>query len=228
MDNLLLHIMAESFDRNQSGEEVPGTPRPFITISREYGCQANILAQMLRERLEQKGQHWRIMNKEIIFDAARELHLHPDKIAGISEASNRSQLDEVMHAMSSRFYKSDRKIRQTVASVVLNTALSGNVIIVGRGGAAITQGLQPAIHLHMIAPIDWRIQQLMLRNQLKRAEILKKLTEIDHKRYKVMRDNIKWAGSSEYLFDLTINCSMVSQHEVLKLVLSLAADRGIF
>ncbi|MFH1119895.1 MAG: cytidylate kinase-like family protein [Bacteroidota bacterium] len=225
MENLLLKLMAESFDRNQSGESKPLKNLPFITISREFGCQANLLAEMLKAELDKKGISWTIMNKEIIYNAARELNLDPDRIAEISSGIERTQMDEIIHALSSKFYKSDRKIKQTIASFVLNAASSGHTIIVGRGGAAITRGLQPAVHIHLIAPIEWRLNSMMQRYNLKREEAFKQLTEIDHKRYKIFRDNVKWAEPIEQLFDLTFNCSTVTHPEMIELIMKLVVLR---
>ncbi|MHC1776940.1 MAG: AAA family ATPase [Lentimicrobium sp.] len=222
MENLLLKLMAESFERKQAGDPRLLGNLPFITISREFGCQANLLATMLKEELDKSGKTWQIMNKEIIQDAARELHLDSDLISRIAGSFERTQMDEIIHALSSRYYKSDRKIRQTIASVVLNTAHAGHTIIVGRGGAAITRGLHPSIHVHMIAPIEWRLNSLMVRHSLKREETYKQLTETDHKRYKLIRDNLKGAEAIEHLFDLSINCSLVSHEEMVTIIMKLA------
>jgi len=226
MDNLLLKIMVESFNRKQTGEPEQTGQKPFITISREFGCQANPLAVMLKQELDKSGPIWRIVNKEIIHDAAHELSMDPEKIdAIVSRETARTQMDEVMHAMASKYYKSDRKIRQTVAIVVHNTAKSGHAIIVGRGGAAIARNMQPAIHIHLIAPVEWRLESLMERHGLKREEAYKQLTETDHKRYKLIRDNLKGMLPSEQLFDLTINCSQVTHPEIVAMILKLAGLR---
>jgi cytidylate kinase len=225
MENLLQKIMADSFERKQAGDSRLSGNLPFITISREYGCQANLLATMLKKELDKSGKNWQIMNKEIIQNAARQLNLDSDVISRIAGSLERTQMDEILHALSSKFYKSDRKIRQTIASVVLNTALSGYAIIVGRGGAAIARGLHPAIHIHMIAPIEWRLNSLMTRHGLKREETYKTLTETDHKRYKLIRDNLKGTETVEHLFDLSINCSLVSHEELVETILKLARLR---
>jgi cytidylate kinase len=225
MENLLQRIMAESFEHRQAGDPRHLGNLPFITISREYGCQANPLANMLKKELDKSGKTWQIMNKEIIQNAARQLNLDSDVISRIAGSPERTQMDEILHALSSKYYKSDRKIRQTIASVVLNTAHSGYAIIVGRGGAAITRGLNPAIHIHMIAPIEWRLNSLMIRHGLKREETYKTLTETDHKRYKLIRDSLKGIESVEHLFDLSINCSLVSHEEMVEMIMKLARMR---
>lgn len=225
MENLLLKIMVDSFEHKLAAEPAKGDHKPFITISREFGCRANLLATMLKLELDKSGVHWRIVNKEIIQDAAHELNLAPAKIDSISGSSSRTQMDEVLHALSSKYYKSDRKIRQTVASVVSNTAFNGHVIIVGRGGAAVTRGMLPSIHIHLIAPVEWRLNSLMQRHGLKREEAFKKLSEIDHKRYKLIRDCLKGLEPTEQLFDITINCSMVNHQEMVDVIMKLASAR---
>lgn len=225
MENLLRNIMADSFERKQAGDPRILAGLPFITISREFGCQANLLATMLKKELDKNAKNWEIINKEIIQNTARQLHMDSDVISRIASSLERNQMDEIIHALSSKFYKSDRKIRQTIASVVLNTAQSGYAIIVGRGGAAITRGLNTAIHIHMIAPIEWRLNSLMTRHGLKREETYKTLTETDHKRYKLIRDNLKGIETIEHLFDLSINSSLVSHEEIVEMVLKLARLR---
>jgi len=227
MDNLLLKIMAESFERKAPEGNGNTGSKPFITLSREFGCQANLLATMLKSELDQSGTAWRIMNKEIILSAAQELKMDPEKISMIAGSTDRTRMDEVMHALSSKFYKSDRKIRQTIADVVRNTAKTGHTIIVGRGGAAVTRGMRSAVHVHLIAPVEWRLESLMDRHGWKREEAYKQLTEIDHKRYKLIRDNLKGMMPSEHLFDLTINCSQVTHQEMTGLILKLASLRGL-
>jgi cytidylate kinase len=225
MENMLLKVMAESFERKQAGDPRLLGNLPFITISRDFGCRANLLATMLKEELDKSGKSWQIMNKEIIQNAARELHLDSDLISRISGSFERTQMDEIISALSSRYYKSDRKIRQTIASVVLNTAIAGHTIIVGRGSAAVTRGLHPAIHVHLIAPVEWRLNSMMLRYGLKREETYKQLTETDHKRYKLIRDNLKGTEAIEHLFDLSLNCSMISHEEIVKIIMKLAQMR---
>ncbi len=227
MDNLLLKIMADSFERKKTDDPGILGNVPFITISREFGCQANTLATMLKKELDKCGKGWLIVNKEIIQDAARELDMDSETISRIAGSLERNQMDEILQALSTKYYKSDRKIRQTIATVVLNAAHIGHAIIVGRGGAAVTSDLHPAIHVHLIAPIEWRLNSLMTRHGLKREETFKQLTEMDHKRFKLIRDNLKKTDTIEHLFDLTINCNLVSHEEMVEIIMKLAHLRKI-
>ena len=66
-------------------------PGPVITLAREYGCPAKIVARQLTDELTKKMQvkgteiHWRYVTKEIMVESARELELDPAKIKYVFE-----------------------------------------------------------------------------------------------------------------------------------------------
>lgn len=223
-EDLLLNYMVESFDRNQHyAKKLEGGP--FITISRDFGCQANLLAKMLKEELQKAGQNWSILNKEIIMEAAKKLGMDPRSVARISESTDRNLMDEVLASLTTKYYKSDKKIRQTIASVITSAADAGNAIIVGRGSAVITHGMQPSINIKLTAPLEWRLQSLMLRYHAKREYMLKELNSIDLKRHRLMSQLNKTYGNSNDIYDLQINCSTITHRQIVTMVIALMNER---
>ncbi|HOI86472.1 MAG TPA: cytidylate kinase-like family protein [Lentimicrobium sp.] len=227
MDNILLRILLDSYERRQKAEPGTGKNGPFVTISRDYGCQANVLAEMLARAIAAKGSHWKVMNKEVILEAAKELNVDPEKVRQVEGSLERGTLDEVLSSLTTKYYKSDRKVRQTIASVVTAAAESGNVIIVGRGGAAITQGMPKAVHIKLTAPVQWRLDNLISRHNLKREDTVKTLASIDHKRYKMLRDYMKGSQDLNELYDVVINCSKVSHYESVEMIMEMLESRGL-
>lgn len=223
-DNLFIRYMVESFDQNQQVVKKKES-LPFITISREYGCQANLLAKMLKEALEAKGHKWAILNKEIIMESAKVLGMEPRRVQEISESTDRTVMDEVLSALSTKYYKSDRKIRQTIASVVTSAANEGYTIIVGRGGAAITRGMQPSLHIKLNAPLEWRLQSLMIRYHASREHMMKEITSIDYKRHRMLSQILKGSENTNELYDLQINCSTVSHKQIVAMIVKLIEER---
>lgn len=223
-DDLLIKYMVESFDSNQPSVTT-NENGPFITISREFGCQANLLAKMLRDELKKKGQKWSILNKEIIMESAKKLDMEPRKVQIVSESTDRSMMDEVLSALSTKYYKSDRKVRQTIANVITSAAYAGNTIIVGRGGAAITHGMQPSIHLKLYAPIEWRLQSLMARYHANREHMMKEMTNIDFKRHRLLSNAVKGVEDNSFLYDLQINCHTINHKQIVSMVMGLIQER---
>lgn len=225
MDNILLRILLDSFERHQRPEEERGYGRPFITISRDYGCEGNLLAGMIAKELADRGSRWKVMSKEIINEAAHELNLDPEKVKTVVGPVERGTLDEVLSSLTTKYYKSDRKVRQTIADVVITAAQTGNVIIVGRAGAVITMGMPNALHIKLTAPLQWRLDTMIERYNMKREETVKIMASIDHKRFKMQRDYMKKAIDINDLFDITFNCSRITHSEIVKAIISVLEYR---
>lgn len=226
MDNkdLLIKYMVESFDHNHPSQLKP-EGKPFITISRDHGCQGNTLAILLQDELLNRGQKWNILNKEIIKESAQLLDMEPRRVKDISESVDRTLMDEVLRTLTTKYYKSDRKIRRTVSSVISSAAAEGNAIIVGRAGAALTVGVKQSIHIRLYAPVEWRIQSLMSRYHASREQLVKEINNIDLKRYKLITSVIKNADDINMLYDIQFNTSTVSQQEIVAVVLRLIEKR---
>ncbi len=216
--------MVDSFDP-EATQHTQAKSGPFITISRDYGCQANKLAQMLCDEFNKKGQKWSILNKEIIMEAAKKLDMEPREVMKIAESVDRTTMDEVLHALTTKYYKSDRKIRQTIASVITAAAAQGNTIIVGRGGVAITHKLQPSIHIKLSAPREWRLQVMMQRYHTSREHMMKELSSVDLKRHRLLASLTKGVENPDMLFDVEFNCSTLNLEQIASMVTALADIR---
>lgn len=225
MDNLLIKTLLNAFEAEADNKVGNGVSKPFITISREFGCQANLLSEYIIEEISRKGIYWQMVNKEILQETANELKIHPEKVESVVSDENRNMLDEIFDAASAKYYKSDRKIRQTIATVVNSFAMQGNIIIVGRAGAAITRGLSKGLHIKLTAPVTWRLDSVMSRHKLSREDAFKQVASTDHKRYKLYRDYMKGSQDIDGLFDIGFNCSKVTYKEIARLVITLMEER---
>ncbi|MDY0343867.1 MAG: cytidylate kinase-like family protein [Lentimicrobium sp.] len=226
MGNTLLKFMVDSYERRNVVEESNQTGLPFITISREHGCQGNTLAHMINAALLKYDQHWDILNKEILHETARELNLSTDHVQKVASGLDRTAIDEILNSFSVKYYKSDRKVRRTIAMVVETRAQAGKVIIVGRGGAAITRNLSTGIHIRLRAPISYRLSNMIERKGLSREQAFALLSQVDLKRFKLQRDYFKDQGDINELFDVTFDCSNVSLDEITKMIMTLLKERG--
>jgi cytidylate kinase len=110
--------------------------------------------------------------------------------------------------------------------VVETRAQAGKVIIVGRGGAAITRNLSTGIHIRLRAPISYRLSNMIERKGLSREQAFALLSQVDLKRFKLQRDYFKDQGDINELFDVTFDCSNVSLDEITKMIMTLLKERG--
>ena len=162
-------------------------PGPVITISRELGCSSKILAQKLMDKLNlsssfEKKIPWRYISKEIMEESAKELGVDNVEIQHVFDYKQHGALEDLLLSYSRKFYKTDRKIRNTIARVIRNFAEEGNSIIVGRGGVAITRDIPKSFHIHLEAPLDWRALRISEKHKMNIEAAKKECVEIDKKR----------------------------------------------
>lgn len=202
-------------------------PGPVITISREYGCPSKIIAARLSEELTRKmfvkGKEikWKYVTKEIMAESARALEVDPEKIKYIFNYEQKSVVDDIITAQFNKYYKSERKIRNTIAKVIRNMAHEGNVIIVGRGGVAITHDIPRSLHIMLEAPLDWRTVRVAENYNISQEEARKNAIEIDKKR-REFREYFQGKESDYTQFDLTFNCMAFSIEEIVHIILKAA------
>jgi cytidylate kinase len=100
-------------------------------------------------------------------------------------------------------------------------AYEGHVIIVGRGGVAITHDIPKSLHIMLEAPLDWRSLRVAENYKITQEAARKSAGEIDKKR-KEFRDYFQGKGSDYTRFDLTFNCMTFTIEEIVHVILKAA------
>ncbi|MBI9052800.1 MAG: cytidylate kinase-like family protein [Bacteroidales bacterium] len=229
MTNILLKYLEERYKYNIPKQE-PLVPGPVITISREFGCPANLCATDLAELLTKidgkDNEPWKVISKEILEQAAKELGLTPDKIEFVFKFEKRSAVDEILEALSSKYYKSERKIKNTIREVIRSMGERGRVIIVGRAGSTILRDIPNSLHIRLIAPVDYRIDGVSRRHEISHSEAKKLTLEMDKKRAQLRND---FAGRKvdDVDYDLIINTKVLKSEEIVELIAKAASSKGM-
>lgn len=224
MDNILVKYFNARLEAEQRKQETP-RKGPVITISRMAGCPAGLVAEALLKKLRHENigpdpRHWRIVSKEVLSEAARALGLSEQKINYVFESGSRTTMDEVIEALSSRYYKSDVKIRKTIADVIRTIAASGSVILIGRGSVALTQDIPGSLHIRLQAPEDWRVQKLMAKQGWSWEEALKVARDWDRRRNALIQEFAN-TRDTESLFHASFSCHKVDLDSIVEATLCL-------
>ncbi len=200
-------------------------PGPVVTISREVGCPAKSVAAGLADFLntlkkgkeKSKAHPWRWISKEIMMESARELQVDSSQIQHIFDYKSRGVLEDLLLAQSKDFYKSDLKIRTTIAKVIRRFANEGNAIIVGRGGVAITRDIPKSIHIFLEAPMEWRALRVAEKHNFTIDQARSYALSIDKKRSS-FRDFFQGKGNDYTRFDIKLNCMTLEQEEIIEII----------
>lgn len=204
---------------------------PVITISREYGCAAKLVAQKLSEKLSQKKDkwgkthNWKWYSKEILEESARQLQLDPSEIAYVFNYEKRSTLEEFFNSFT-HYYHSDKKIRNTIGKVIRDIAVQGHAIIVGRGGIAITRDIARSLHIHLHAPLEWRAARVSERYGCTPEQAKERCMEIDKKREE-FKNYFQGKGTDYTWPDLTINSMTLSIDEIVEIIIRAVELRNL-
>lgn len=203
---------------------------PVITIAREFACPAKKVASRLVRQLNDmkdskaKPIPWRWINKEILSESARELNLDPSEIKYVFNYEKKTFFDDILSSQSRKYYKSDRKIRNTIAKVIRNIASEGNVIIIGRGGVAITREMERSLHIMLEAPLKWKAMRTAQKYCMTEKEAEKYISDIDKKR-KEFRDFFHGKGTDYTQFDIRYNCMTLSVEDIANSIIGLLQSR---
>lgn len=204
----------DTFKRGKSG-----TAGPVITISREVGCNGLKLANLIALRLnaQRMRTNWKVLSKEIFAESAKELDLELETVRKTFKKADRYVFEQILKAFSDKRYKSEEKIIKTVKEVVRSLAIDGFNIIVGRASHIISSDIEKALHIRLIAPIDYRINTIIHNNNLSKAEAIKFIEKVDTERV-AFRKALNEDSIREELFDLTLNRASFTDEQAVDII----------
>ncbi|MBK9390930.1 MAG: cytidylate kinase-like family protein [Bacteroidetes bacterium] len=158
------------FDKRQR-EEILKKPSdsdgPVITISRLTGCDARQVATLLVDDLNHKSstKKWKWVDKDIIYAIAKELNTDTQRVENFYKGIELSNISEMIMAFSGGFV-SDLRVKKAIKDVVLSMCKEGHIILVGRGGVSIAHDIADSLHIRLIAPFYWRVENVMKKKEM--------------------------------------------------------------
>jgi cytidylate kinase len=196
---------------------------PVITISRLTGCDGREVGAELAARMNIRynTNKWKWIDKDIIYHAAHELRTDTNRVETFYQGMTMSDMSEMIMAFSGTFV-TDSSVKKAVMDVVLSIAREGHVVIIGRGGVSITRDMANALHIRLVAPLYWRIENVMKKKGMVIEKAEEYVIETDEKRYKMIVDFLdKKPQTIDYLFDATLNRSSFNIDQLSSLILTM-------
>ena len=196
---------------------------PVITISRLTGCDGREVAAELVAMLNLRynTNRWRWVDKDIIYHAASELKTDTHRVETYYQGLGMTDMSQMIMAFSGT-YVTDSSVKKAIREVVLSIARDGYAVIIGRGGVAITRDIANALHVRLMAPIYWRVQNVMKKKGMITEKAEEYVIQTDDKRNKLIVDFLdKKPVSIDHLFDVSINRSSFTIDQISSAILSL-------
>lgn len=229
MDNILFQYFENRYQEATDKLNVPKKFGPVITISRQAGCEAKKIANHLINELNKNnsGKPWSWIDKEVLEQSANELNLSKSKIEHFYEGHEKSTFIDMFIAFS-KTHVNDLKIKNTIRDIILSICQQGNVVLIGRAGAAILQDKPNVLNIRLSAPFFWRIDSIMSSKKTNIEEAEEWAIETDEKRHKLFYTFLeKQPVNLDFLFDAVINRKGFSIEKSSKIIVELAKAKGI-
>jgi cytidylate kinase len=204
-------------------KQAPVNDGPVITISRTTGCDARQVAANLAEDLNHRfgTTRWKWVDKDIIYAIARELNSDALRVENFYKGFELSNLSEMIMAFSGGFI-SDLRVKKAIKDVVMSMCKEGYIILVGRGGVSIARNIAEALHIRLVAPFEWRVENVKKKKEMTLEQAEEYVIDTDEKRHNLIQAFLdKKPKNIDYLFDATINRSSFSIPDISQMILSL-------
>ena len=174
-----------------------------ITISREFGCEAYPTAEKLKAILEEsRGETWALVDRTLIDEIARHHDLEADLLHNLGKRPR--WLDDMLSSLSTK-WKNERDYFQLLAQKIASIASGGNAIIVGMGGAIITQSLKNSHHFRIFGSEEFKVNSIATRAKTSPAEALEMIEIRQKSREKFIRDFLDKDVNDSHYYHLLFN-----------------------
>ena len=196
---------------------------PVITISRLTGCDARQVAENVVDNLNRRNNFgkWKWVDKDIIYDIAKELNTNTERVENFYRGIELSNMSEMIMAFSGGFV-SDLRVKKAIKDVVLSICKDGHIVLVGRGGVSIAHNIADSLHIRLIAPFYWRVENVMKKKQMDIEKAEEYVVDTDEKRHNLITTFLeKKSVNIDYLFDATINRQSFSINDIAEIIVSM-------
>jgi len=202
------------------GEGVAREVHRAVTISRQAGCGAAVVAGKLADYLRQhaagEGKPWMVYDRNFMDKVLKDHNLPPHLAKSLHENCV-SQLEEILADVFD-VRPSVPTVIELATETMHRLAGQGNVIIVGWGSNVIMSKMPCVLHVRLVAPLEKRIENVARVHSLTENEAQKFCVNEDRARERHFRKYLGKDINDPLLYHLIVNTGQLSYDEAAKVV----------
>lgn len=188
---------------------------PMITISREYGTDGHLTAELLAKKLGIP-----FYDKELITIASRETRFAEQAFERAEETATTT----LGYALSNRSNRSlygmpfNDQLFMVQSGIIRTIADKGPAVFVGRCADYVLSDYKPSIDIFLQASVENRVKTVMEREHISKKEAESSIARLDKSRaayYNYYTDR-KWSDLKNY--DIVLNVSHLTPEEAASLL----------
>jgi cytidylate kinase len=178
----------------------------ILTVSREYGSGGRDIGRLVAERL-----NYSYVDKEKLFRDLDEAGSRWGRVA--------REVDEVCPTLWERHDWQYRGYVAALEALILEYAARDRVVIIGRGGAILLREVPFCLRVRLVAPLEVRIERVMVRESLDREAAARLIRQVDNERECYIKAVYGLAWEAEQFYDLVLNTGLLTYQEVADLLI---------
>jgi cytidylate kinase len=186
----------------KGGGRGPREPRPTITLSRRFGCEAYPLSEHLKNLLDERtGETWTIFDKALLERVAQDEQLSMALLQDLGGPSR--AIDSIGFLVPG--YRPHSEVFRHIPKYILRIAEVGNAIIVGRGAAIVTHDLPNCYHFRLEADVGFRVASMARRLGITETEAKKVVREGEKTRDHFVDECLHASAADPSWYDAVFN-----------------------
>ncbi len=203
----------------KSGEIAKKEVHRAVTISRQAGCGAAVVAGKLAEYLQHASgddRPWMVFDRNLM-DKVLEDHNLPTRLAKCLHEDRVSQLEEILADVFD-VRPSLQTLIQQATETMHRLAGQGNVIIIGWGSNVIMAKLPQVLHVRLVAPLETRVEHAHQFYNLTENEAHKFCMSEDRARERYFKKYLNADINDPLLYHLIVNTGRLGYDGSAKLI----------
>jgi len=226
-----------------------------ITISRQYGCGGEYVAERVAEILG-----YRLFNKELVKFAAILTGSDENKIKAFDEEQHSTfrsfmskyfdanmfsdlfkdtdyspkTLRKIMSEEHEAFfdvYKGSENIvdaesfQEMIKRIINKAAEDMNAVILGRGGVCILEDNIEALHFRLVATMDDRVKWVCMREEMSKKDAYEKIKDTDNRKRKYFKHYFDRSIDDHWMYHGILNLSKLDLTEATHAIVDIAKTK---
>lgn len=219
IDPCLSFISSQLQSGGEFGTHIENEVCRAVTISRQTGCGAFVVAEKLARYLQEhskSGSPWTIFDRNLM-DKVLEDHNLPAYLAKFLPEDRMSQIEDFLGELF-EVHPPSRTIVMQTAETMLKLAAVGHVILIGRGSNVVTARLPDVFHVRLVAPLEKRIEHAHQHYGMTKAEAHKFCVTEDLGRARYLNKHFHADINDPLLYHIIINTGQVGFDAAAKLI----------
>jgi cytidylate kinase len=200
-----------------------------ITISRQLGCGAVAVADLIAARLNPtvppESAPWTVFDRNLIEQVLTDHHL-PVRFAKYLPEDRVSEVRDVMEELFG-VHPSTWTIVEQTAETILRLVQLGNVILLGRGANLITARMPGIFHVRLVAPLAGRIDQVCRQNNLAPVAARELIDREDSGRGRYLKKYFEADPEDPLQYHLVINTGLTTPEAAADLIVTAATTGSL-